>query len=285
MKVPPLLIALGILVLTGIARMPVERAITQEQARTGFARVNMNLNLRTQMSQSGFVAALGGFRSLAANMVWLEANTAWEKTQWEKMRLLFETTTTLQPRAALFWDMAAWHMAWNASVAARRDETIPLEALRIRAQRRYFEIGEDFLRRGIANNPDNAVLYEKLGMLLRDKMEDHCGAAHAYRQAAAKSDAMAYVKRFAAYELSKCPGQEKPAYEELMRLYNLGEDERLPTMIVQIKELEEKLGIPPAQRIPDEHPDVVRERQMEAMKRQAEQEKQQGNALPALPGR
>ena len=39
-------------------------------------------------------------------------------TQWGRVLLLFREATTLQPRSILFWDMAAWHMAWNASVAA-----------------------------------------------------------------------------------------------------------------------------------------------------------------------
>ena len=36
--------------------------------------------------------------------------------------LLFREATTLQPRSVLFWDMAAWHMAWNASAAGSSDE-------------------------------------------------------------------------------------------------------------------------------------------------------------------
>jgi hypothetical protein len=101
---PRLFIALLILVAAGLVRLPVEHAITQRQAAAGFKRVNLTLDLRTQVSQAGFIAALGGYRSLVANMLWLEAHTAWEKTQWDRMYLLFNTVTALQPNAVVFWE-------------------------------------------------------------------------------------------------------------------------------------------------------------------------------------
>jgi hypothetical protein len=70
------------------------------------------------------------------------------------MLLLFRHITALQPRVLLFWDTAAWHMAWNASVAAMNDRNQPRLALRVKAQREYFALGKDFLERGIENNPD-----------------------------------------------------------------------------------------------------------------------------------
>ena len=65
---------------------------------------------------------------------------------------------------------------------------------------------------------------------------------------------MSYVKRFAAYELSYCEGREREAYERLRQLYNMSKNERLPTLIKRLKFLEEKLGVPPEERIPDPDP-------------------------------
>src|ERR1041385_5273551 len=70
-------------------------------------------------------AALSGFRSIVADVLFIQAQVAWERTEWGRVLLLFRQVTTLQPRAILFWDMAAWHMAWNASVAAMNDQTQP----------------------------------------------------------------------------------------------------------------------------------------------------------------
>jgi hypothetical protein len=43
------------------------------------------------------------------------------------MKVLFDAVTALQPRNMTFWDMSAWHMAYNASVAALNDESQPRE--------------------------------------------------------------------------------------------------------------------------------------------------------------
>ena len=40
-------------------------------------------------------------------------------------------------------------------------------------------------------------------------------------------------------------------YEQLRGLYDSGEQQRLPTLLRRLKELEIKLDIPPDQRIPD----------------------------------
>jgi hypothetical protein len=40
----------------------------------------------------------------------------------------------------------------------------------------------------------------------------------------------------------------------LRQLYDMGKNERLPTLITRLKFLEEKLGVPLEQRIPDADP-------------------------------
>jgi hypothetical protein len=205
------------------------------------------LNLR----QLGLVAALGGFRSLVADFLFIQAHVAWERTEWSRVLLLLREATALKPHAILFWDMAAWHMAWNASAAALNDPAQPRVALRIKAEREYFALGKDFLERGIRNNPDRSELYEALARLYRDKYKDHARAAEFFAKAATKPGAPSYAKRFAVYELSFCEGREQEAYDELRRFYFAGENERAPTLIARLKFLEDKLNIPPDQRIPD----------------------------------
>lgn len=238
------------LLLFGAARLPFEMALDRERQEAHFQKAELGLSLREKIGQMSFVAAFSGFRSLVAAFLWIEAHTAWEKTEWGRMAGLFDTVTTLQPRSLIYWDMAAWHMAWNASIAALEDPSQPSEALRIRAQRQYFDLGRDFLERGIKNNPDRYLLYERMGILLRDKYEDHCGAAVMFDKASQFPNARPYLRRFAAYELANCPGNEEKAYEKLMTLYNEGEDQHLPTLLSKIRDLEEKLGIPSEKHIP-----------------------------------
>src|SRR5260370_21220105 len=150
--------------------------------------------------------------------------------------------------------MAAWHMAWNASAAAMNDQLQPRLTLRVKAQREYFALGQDFLERGIKNNPDKPQLYEALARLYRDKFSDHARASEFFAKAAVLPGAPGYDKRFSAYELSHCEGREREAYERLRQLYNEGEKERLPTLLTRLKFLENKLAIPQDERMPDRSP-------------------------------
>ena len=234
----------------GGAKLPVENAISEAHRQLHFRAVDFNLDLREQVGQLGFVAALSGFRSFVADVLFIQAHVAWERTEWGRILLLFRQMTALQPRSLLFWDMAAWPMAWNASTTALNDPTQPRLALRIKAQREYFQLGKDFLERGIKNNPERPQLYEALARLYRDKYGDHEQAAEFFAQAAALPGAPNYMKRFAAYELAQCPGREREAYGQLRRLYDAGEQERLPTLLRRLKELEIRLGIPADQRVP-----------------------------------
>jgi hypothetical protein len=235
----------------GALRLPIESALTTEHERTYSHQARLGLDLREQLGQLAFLAALSGFRSVVADFVFIQAHVAWERKQWGRVLLLFREATTLQPRSILFWDMAAWHMGWNASAVAMNDLSQPNEALRRKAQREYFALGKDFLDRGIQNNPDRPELYESLARLCREKLNDHAAAARNYAQAASLPGAPEYDKRFAAYELSHVPGRERQAYEALRGLYDRGEHERLPTLLKRLKFLEEKLDIPLQERIPD----------------------------------
>jgi hypothetical protein len=242
------------LLLFGVARLPLERSLDEAHRAANLRAASLDVGLREQIGQLAYAAALSGFRSLVAAFLWIEAHTAWEQTAWGRMAGLFQSVTSLQPRSLIYWDLASWHMAWNASIAARENPKEPSEFLRRRAEREYHELGRDFLQRGIANNPDGYLLHERLGIMLRDKFKDHCGAADSFARAADKPGAPPYVKRLAAYELAACPGREREAYEKLRAIYLLGKDERLPRVITLINELEAKLDIPPADRLAPREP-------------------------------
>jgi tetratricopeptide (TPR) repeat protein len=249
-----LLLVFVILIVLGAIKLPIEHDLAAIHRQEHFRGVEFNLDLREKLGQLGFIAALSGFRSIVADALFIQAHVAWERTEWGRVLLLFRHVTTLQPRSILFWDMAAWHMAWNASVAAMNDHTQPRLALRVKAQREYFALGKDFLERGIKNNPDRPQLYEALARLYKEKYKDHERASEFFAKATALPGAPRYDRRFSAYELSYCEGREREAYAYLRQLYDEGEKERLPTLITRLKFLENKLSIPQDQRIPDRAP-------------------------------
>jgi len=243
------LLAFAIVAVFGAIRLPLEEKLSEQRRAAFFHGAKLDLEMRQRLGQLGFVAALGGFRAIIADLLWIQGHSAWERTEWGRMARIFDTVTSLQPRALLFWDGAAWHMAYNASVAAREDPKQPREALRIRAEREYWRLGEDLLLRGTQNNPDRALLFDRLGMLYRDKFKDPEKAHAAYERGRQLPDALPYVRRFAAYELAKIPGREQDAYDRLKALYSEGEDERMPTLLRLLSELEEKLGVPENARV------------------------------------
>ena len=243
-------IALVALLLFGAVRLPLELKLERQQRAARFHSATLDVNLRERLGQMGFLAALSGFRSLVADGLWIHAHTVWERTDWGAMKVDFDAVTTLQPNCTMFWDMSGWHMYANASVAAYDDRKQPREALRLKAQREYWKLGEAYLLRGIANNPDASLLYKNLAMMVyKDRYQDHCKAAATFARGAQCTDAPVYLHRFAVYELARCPGHEQEAYEKLLALYHKGEDERLPTLLKLLGELQEKLGVPAAQKI------------------------------------
>lgn len=241
--------AVGALLIFGAVRLPVETRLTQEHRAASFGNVRLNLDMRERIGQLGFLAALSGFRSLVADLLWIEAHTYWQRVEYGRMKLLLDAVTTLAPRNINFWELSSWHMAYNASIAALEDRKQPREALRRKAQREYFLLGKDYAERGIANNPDSYLLYQSLGNIDKYKLEDHLGASEAFRKSASCPRAPTYEKRFAAYELSYCPGHEREAWERLRTLYDMGPQERLPTLEKQLKAMEDKLELPQEQRV------------------------------------
>jgi len=240
---------LGILVLLawGIAKFPVEARIEKRMEDTRLGGFKPSANLRQQAGQAGFLAALGGLRAAVADMLWIRAHVAWQDVQYGRMKLLFDTCTAMQPRRVGFWDISAWHMAWNASVYVENNEPDP--TVRKVKMQEFYELGKDFLVRGIASNPDSWELYDRLGMLYRDKFKDMEKAAGAYEEASRRPGRLEYTRRFAAYYLAEVPGREREAYARLLALFNESDHEWLPTLFRQIQKLEDQLSIPDAERI------------------------------------
>jgi hypothetical protein len=230
------------------AKLHLEHAAAPQPASAETLR--SALDPRERIGQTAVLGVLGGFRAIVADFLFIDAHFAWERTDWAHLLMRVRQVTMLQPHVLMFWDIAAWHMAWNAGTAALNDETKPLAA-RQRLQREYIEIGRDFLERGVGNNPTQPQLYEALARLYRDKLQDHARAAENFDKASRLPGCASYDERFAAYEISYCAGREREAYEKLRALYERGEKERLPALVGRLRAMEERLNIPAAERIAD----------------------------------
>ena len=73
-------IAIVLLVIFGSIKMPVEKFLDAAQEQAGLRNSRINVELRERVGQMGFLAALSGFRSPVAALLWLKAHNAWERT-------------------------------------------------------------------------------------------------------------------------------------------------------------------------------------------------------------
>ena len=107
-----LIFALAMLLVFGVMKLPAERALSlQHRSAAGgqFADV-VNLDLREKIGQLGFIAALSGFRAMLADVLFIEAHVAWERTEWGRVLFLFRQVTTLEPHVRCFgtWRRGTW---------------------------------------------------------------------------------------------------------------------------------------------------------------------------------
>jgi len=90
--------------------------------------------------------ALGAFRGLIVDVLWIRADQLKEDGKFFDAKQLAEWITLLQPRFGAVWDFHAWNMAYNISV------TIP--ASRPQERWHWVQNGYELLRdKGIEKNP------------------------------------------------------------------------------------------------------------------------------------
>jgi len=117
--------------------------------------------------------AMGAFRGLVVDILWIRADRLKEQGQFFDAKQLAEWITVLQPRFAQVWAFQAWNMAYNISAA------IPAEQPDQRWQ--WVKNGYELLRdRGIPLNPKSILLYRELGIIFQHKIGGITDDVHRY---------------------------------------------------------------------------------------------------------
>ena len=107
--------------------------------------------------------AMGAFRGLIVDILWMRADKLKEEGQFFDAKQLAEWITVLQPRFASVWDFQAWNMAYNISVA--------IPASQWEERWRWVRNGYELLRdKGIEKNPRSILLYRSLGWIFQHKI-------------------------------------------------------------------------------------------------------------------
>ena len=122
----------------------------------------------------GPLALLGGFRSIAAEIVWFRADRLQEAGRYAELAQLAGLLTAMEPHTPEVWSYAAWNLAYNVSVM------MPTAADRWR----WVYAGVCLLRdSGLALNPRSPELCRELAWLFELKIgADIDSAASAYRE-------------------------------------------------------------------------------------------------------
>jgi len=145
-------------------------------------------------------AMLGGFREIAASMLWIKTNELWYKgrgTHWDALSMM-RIVTLLDPHWLEPWRFTGWHCAYNLYV-----ET---DDPKVRAQ--MLEMGVNVLKEGISWNPDRYDLYFELGWTYFDKIRDYEQAAK-WLAAATRFEHPEYIERMIAHGFERMPDIER----------------------------------------------------------------------------
>jgi hypothetical protein len=117
--------------------------------------------------------AMGAFRGLVVDILWMRADKLKEEGQFFDARQLAEWITKLQPRFAAVWEFHAWNMAYNISVA--------IPATQPEQRWRWVRNGYELLRdEGIPLNPKAISLYQELARIFQHKLGGVSDDAHEY---------------------------------------------------------------------------------------------------------
>ena len=120
------------------------------------------------------VAGLGGFRGLAAEVVWFRADRLQDEGRYAELAQLSTWLTFLEPHTPEVWAYAAWNLAYNISVS------MPTPADRWR----WVEAGIRLLRDdGLRLNPRDPVLHRELAWMFLHKLGGAIDEAGAYYRA------------------------------------------------------------------------------------------------------
>jgi hypothetical protein len=107
--------------------------------------------------------AMGAFRGLVVDVLWMRADKLKEQGQFFDAKQLAEWITILQPRFAAVWDILAWNMAYNISAA--------IPASQWQERWRWVRNGYELLRdKGIEKNPRRIILYRSLAWIFQHKI-------------------------------------------------------------------------------------------------------------------
>lgn len=198
------LIALSILIAAFIGIQPLNDALSHDRLVLGYAQplpITKVLQYNAPAMTGIMVGAmLGGFREVAASMLWMRTQTLWytgHGTKWDALSLM-RITTLLDPHWIEAWRITAWHCAYNLYVETDDEKE----------RAKLLDLSVNILKEGISWNPDRYDLYFELGWTYFDKIRDYEEATR-WLRAAIRFEHPEYIERLIAHAWERVPDMEK----------------------------------------------------------------------------
>ncbi len=172
--------------------------------------------------------ALGGFRGLIADILWIRAGDLQQKGKYYELVQLSDWILKLQPKFSSAASYMGWNMAYNVSVACKRPED----------RWRWVRRGILLMQEAVVMNPNDPNVYHELAWIYQHKLGNVLDDAQRYYKETMARDLMfLYGKHYPDWEAWAA----SPATEEALRekfpadhpawlailAYNQGDMERL----------------------------------------------------------
>ncbi len=186
-----LLTGVVIVLLVGVSL--VQRELVRERVALGLTQYTELKGAPPMLALT--TVALGGFRGLISNALWMRASDLQDEDKYFEMVQLADWITKLEPHFTQVWLVQAWNMAYNISVKFKDPED----------RWRWVQRGIELLRdQGLVYNPNDVLMYRELAWFFQHKMGANMDDAHMY------------YKQMWANEMFTVFGMEKPNWDELI---------------------------------------------------------------------
>jgi hypothetical protein len=150
-------VVLVLVLLVGATLM--QRGLNRDRETLGLTRVAPLENAPPMLAFT--TVALGGFRGLIANALWIRATELQENDKFFEMAQLADWITKLEPHFVQVWTVQAWNMSYNISVKFKDFDD----------RWRWVQRGIALLRdEGLKYNPNETLLYRELSWQFQHKM-------------------------------------------------------------------------------------------------------------------
>ena len=231
----PLLTFAVVLLLVGVHFA--QRELTTERTRLKLTRVEAVESMPPAMAFTA--VALGGFRGLISNALWIRLNDLQIDEKYFEMVQLSDWITKMQPHFVAVWVHQAWNLSYNISVKFPDPND------------RWFWVnrGIELLRdEALKYNPNETLIYRELAWHFQHKMGANLDNAH-----------MTYKREWARLMTEVSGNRERPNWDELInpqtddakaRVKLLREKYKLDPKLMQ--EVDGKYG-PLEWRLPETH--------------------------------